>query len=277
MLSSPPGRRAFLAGLGATLIAGPAFAQFVPRPELHSETWRKTGSSGDPDYGPWADFLARWLRPTPGDVTLVDYAGAVAAGARAPLQAWLADTQMIDPTTLDRDAAFCWWVNLYNAATIDLVLREYPVRTILQIEGGLFNTGPWNEEILSVNGQSLTLNNIEHGVLRPIWGDPRIHYAVNCASVGCPNLKTTPWTSATLEADLDAGAKAYVNHPRGARFDDGQLVTSKIYDWFEVDFGDSAAGVIAHLRQYAEGDLAARLANATRIANSEYDWNLNAA
>ena len=86
MPSLPYSRRAILAGLGAALLASPAAAQFVPQPDLHSEAWRKTGDGGDPDYGPWADFLARWLRPAPGAVTLVDYAGAVAAGARAPLR-----------------------------------------------------------------------------------------------------------------------------------------------------------------------------------------------
>ena len=277
MTDFPYSRRAVLAGLGAALLASPAAAQFVPQPDLINAKWKATGSGGDPDYGPWAEFLSKWIRLPADGIARVDYAGAVAAGARAPLQEWLAETQKVDPTTLSPDAAFCWWVNLYNAATIDLVLKEYPVRTILQIEGGLFNSGPWDEEILSVNGDDLSLDNIEHGILRPIWKDPRIHYAVNCASIGCPNLKATPWVTATLEADLEEGARVYVNHPRGAQFKDGQLIVSKIYDWFEVDFGDSETGVIAHLKQYADGALADRLANTTRIANSEYDWNLNAA
>ena len=270
-------RRSVLAWVGATIMASPAAAQFIPQPELLGEKWKATGNGGDPDYGPWADFLSKWLRQPSDGVTRVDYAGAVAANARAPLKAWLDQTQKIDPTTLSSSAAFAWWTNLYNAATIDLVLKEYPVRTILQIEGGLFNTGPWDEKILSVNGEALTLNNVEHGILRPIWNDPRVHYAVNCASIGCPNLKATPWTSATLESDLEAGAKAYVNHPRGAQVENGQLVVSKIYDWFEVDFGGSTKGVLDHLRQYAEGQLAKRLANIGRISNSRYDWNLNAA
>lgn len=270
-------RRSIIAGLGAVLLASPVAAQFVPQPDLIDAKWKATGAGGDPDYGPWAAFLSQWLRQSNDGVARVDYAGAVAAGAGAPLSAWLAETQKVDPTTLTPDAAFAWWVNLYNAATIDLVLKAYPVRTILQIEGGLFNTGPWDEKILTVNGDKLSLNDVEHGVLRPIWNDPRVHYAVNCASIGCPNLKATPWVTSSLEADLEAGARAYVNHPRGARIDSGQLIVSKIYDWFEVDFGGDSAGVIAHLRQYATGDQAARLANVGRVANSEYDWDLNAA
>ena len=131
--------------------------------------------------------------------------------------------------------------------------------------------------MLTVNGRDLTLNNVEHGILRPIWGDARVHYPVNCASIGCPNLKATPWAAATLEADLEAGARTYVNHPRGARVENGQLFVSKIYDWFEIDFGGTSAGVIDHLRQYAEGDLAKRLARVSWISDSAYDWGLNAA
>ncbi len=277
MLFTSVCRRTLLGWVGATIIASPVAAQFVPKPELLDSKWKATGNGSDPDFAPWADFLSQWLRHSDDGVTRVDYAGTVAAGAREPLAAWLKETQQVDPTTLSSPAAFAWWVNLYNAATIELVLREYPVRTILQIEGGLFNTGPWDEAILTVNGEALTLNNIEHGILRPIWQDNRVHYAVNCASIGCPNLKSTPWASETLEADLEFGAKTYINHPRGARVESGQLIVSKIYDWFEVDFGGSSAGVIAHLNQYAEGELAKRLARVGRISNSEYDWNLNAA
>ncbi|MEL6793695.1 MAG: DUF547 domain-containing protein, partial [Pseudomonadota bacterium] len=250
-------------------------ATAAPKPELIDAKWKATGSGGDPNYGPWAEFLSRRLSMGSDGVALLDYAGGV--GDRAQLSAWLAETQKVDPTTLSSDAAFAWWVNLYNAVTIDLVLGDYPVDSIKEVKGGLFNTGPWGEKVAAVNGDRLSLDDIEHGILRPIWKDPRIHYAVNCASIGCPNLKATPWTSATLEADLNAGAKAYVNHPRGARLDGDKLVVSKIYEWFDEDFDSSDAGVIAHLRQYAEGDLAAGLASADRIADTEYDWDLNAA
>lgn len=272
----PLSRRAILIGLAAS--AAPAALSAAPASVLLSPKWRAEGQGGDPDYGPWAGFLDRWLQaPDAAGLARVDYAGAVAAGARAPLAAWLADTQKIDPTQLTPAAAMAWWVNLYNAATIDLVLDAYPVRTILEIEGGLFNTGPWDERILTVNGEALSLNNVEHGILRPIWRDPRIHYAVNCASIGCPNLAPTPWTSANLDAGLDAAARAYVNAPRGARIAGGGLIVSKIYTWFEEDFGGSSAGVIDHLRRYAEGDLAEGLATISRIADSEYDWGLNGA
>ena len=168
-----------------------------------------------------------------------------------------------------------WWINLYNAKTIDLILSEYPVDTIREVMGGLFNTGPWDEKVLRVNGAELSLNGVEHGILRPIWGDNRIHYAVNCASIGCPNLKRTPWAAASLEADLDAAARAYVNHPRGASVKNGRLTVSKIYDWYQEDFGGSEEGVIAHLKEHAAAPLAGLIQTIGGIDDSIYDWSLN--
>lgn len=273
----PFSRRACLAGFGAALLAGPAAAQFVPGSDLLDPKWAATGTGGDPDHAPLAEFLLRWLRLPADGVARVDYAGALAAGADAPLRAWLEETQRVDPTTLAPGAAFAWWVNLYNAATVDLILQYHPVDSIRVIQGGLFQTGPWDEELLTVNGEALSLNDVEHRILRPIRRDPRVHYAVNCASIGCPNLKATPWTAPALEVDLEAAAGLYVNHPRGARVEDGRLIVSKIYDWFEEDFGGSQEGVIAHLRRYAVGELAEQLAGVDRVADAEYDWSLNAA
>ncbi len=280
--SSQPSRRGFLAGLaiGVGAAASPAFtarAVAAPGSELLDPKWQVTGAGTDPVTAVWGDFLEKWVQAGSGGVTLVDYAGAKAAGDDAALGAWLTVYQQIDPTTLTGGAAMAYWINLYNAATVHLVLAEYPVKSILRIKGGLFNTGPWDEKILTVSGDDLSLNDIEHGILRPIWRDARIHYAVNCASIGCPDLKRTPWISAALEGDLDAAARAYVNHPRGARVEAGQLYVSKIYDWYEEDFGGTSGGVISHLRQYADEDLKADLAGIGRIAGTEYDWALNQA
>ena len=161
-----------------------------------------------------------------------------------------------------------------------LVLEFYPVNSIKDIEissnplGGIFS-GPWDRKLLDVRGEPLSLNDIEHRILRPIWGDPRIHYAVNCAAVGCPNLQPLAFTDANTETLLDHAAQNYVNSPRGARVEDGQLIVSKIYAWFVDDFGGSEEGVLAHLRHLAEPPLARALEGRTSIDDYEYDWGLN--
>ena len=106
---------------------------------------------------------------------------------------------------------------------------------------------------------------------------PRIHYAVNCASIGCPNLATMVFTGANVEDMLTRTARDYVNNPRGAELRNGRLVVSSIYEWYKADFGDSDAGVIRHLRQYAGTSLASALDGVARIADDDYDWALNEA
>lgn len=135
-------RRSALIGLGLA-IAGPAQAiSLIPSSELLGEEWARFGDGGDPNYDVWADFLGTYLRPQPGAPTLVDYRGAIADGADKALARWMQETQRVDPATLSNAAQRAWWINLYNAATVDLVLRYYPVKTIRAIEGGLFNLGP---------------------------------------------------------------------------------------------------------------------------------------
>ena len=118
---------------------------------------------------------------------------------------------------------------------------------------------------------------MEHRILRPIWKDPRVHYAVNCASIGCPNLQDRAYTSKNTEVLLEKGAREYINHPRGAAFEGKKLVLSDIYDWFQEDFGGSDQGVLRHLRRYAAPDLAGKLESFSGRIDYQYDWSLNEA
>ena len=270
----PVTRRATLIGLvaAATLSAAPAHA--APSASLIDPHWQQAGAGGDVDHSAWGSFLSRYVRPGANGVNLVNYAGVQPADRQA-LKGYIASLEAAQPSAMNRDAAMAYWINLYNAKTVDIILDNYPVGSIRDIGGGIFSRGPWDDKVVTVEGRSLSLNDIEHGILRPIWGDPRIHYAVNCASIGCPNLMTQPFNSGNLAGMLDQAARSYVNHPRGATVQDGRLVVSSIYDWYKVDFGNSDAGVIDHLRQYASGPLAAALGGVSSIYYDRYDWNLN--
>jgi hypothetical protein len=160
---------------------------------------------------------------------------------------------------------------------VRLVLDFYPVKSIQDIDlgSGLLSSGPWDKKLIRIDGELVSLNDIEHRILRPIWRDPRLHYVVNCASVGCPNLQRAAFTAARMDAMLDRAASAYVNSRRGVRLDDGELVVSKIYSWFQDDFGGSENAVLEHLKKYADNDLVTKLAHATSISGYEYDWGLN--
>lgn len=232
-----------------------------------------------PDHAPWARLLEAHLEQGEGGApNRFDYGALKANGEdRAALRSYIASLEATDPGVLSRDEAFAFWVNLYNALTVEVVIDHYPVASIrdIAISPGLFSTGPWGKKLVTVAGRELSLDDIEHGILRPDFGDSRVHYAVNCASVGCPDLAARPYTGDELDAMLDRAARAYVNSPRGARVENGRLTASSIFKWYMKDFGGTEEGVLAELRKYAGPDLAAALENVSGVASYDYDWSLN--
>jgi hypothetical protein len=228
------------------------------------------------DHTAWGTFLGRYLQMGGDGIARVDY-GAVTAEDRGGLEDYLARLSAVPVTRLARDEQMAFWINLYNALTVDVVLDHYPVASIrdIAISPGLFSHGPWGKKLITVEGEPLSLDDIEHRILRPIWRDPRIHYAVNCASLGCPNLQPEPFTAKELGRTLDLAARAFVNHPRGMRIVGGALHVSSIYVWFDEDFGDGEQGVIRHLMAYADPPLAMELQQLDAIEGDSYDWRLN--
>lgn len=263
--------------LVACALALPGHAAFNDGQAL--ETFRpEAAADGDPfDHGPWQDFLDRYLETdTASGIHLVRYA-AVSAEDRRRLDAWLMELASTDPRGASRDAQMAYWINLYNGLTVQLILEHPDVDSIRDISSGLFSFGPWDLEVTRVAGQDLTLNDIEHRILRPLYRDPRIHFAVNCASLGCPDLAAEAYRAENLERLLEAGARSYVNHPRGVNLDDGRLTLSSIFDWYRGDFPSGKAALLAWLAGYAEPGLAEALRAYDGRIRHAYDWSLNAA
>ncbi len=226
-------------------------------------------------HSPWDRFLKAYLKTNKDGVNRVLY-GRVSDADKAALHGYIDQLRRTRIKDYNRAEQLAYWINLYNALTVKLVLVYYPVKSIkdIDISTGFFSV-PWDRKLLDVSGVPLSLNDIEHRILRPIWLDPRIHYAVNCASIGCPDLQPVAFTGANTDTLLEHAAQNYVNNRRGARVEDGKLIVSKIYAWFIEDFGGSEQSVIRHLRQKAEPPLARALKGRTTIENYEYDWGLN--
>lgn len=224
----------------------------------------------------WAMILEKYIT-APDDIGLARFNyGALHANAddRAALKTYIAGLEATDPDTLTPDEAVAFWANLYNAVTIDIVIDNYPVKSIREIKSG-WRSGPWKKKLVTVAGEKLSLDNIEHDIMREKYPSPLIHYMVNCASVGCPNLPATPWRAETLDADRERAARAYVNSPRGVRITDKGLKVSSIYTWYKEDFGGNKDGILAHIRQYANEDLAAAIDAGAKIDDDGYSWSLN--
>jgi len=240
-----------------------------------------SAQGADPEAG-YDALLKKYVSVDPDGINRVDYAAWRAnTPDMAALNAYLADLTARRPSSMPRAEAMAYWGNLYNAVTLKVILDRYPVASIRDIKSDAWldpkaYTGPWRQQRVTVEGRRLSLDDIEHVIMRPTFKDPRVHYIVNCASNGCPNLMNRAWRAATLEADLEAAARAFVNHPRGvAMLPSGGLRVSSIYKWFIEDFGGNDAGLIAHFRTYAEPALARQLAGSPRIADDDYDWALN--
>jgi hypothetical protein len=243
----------------------PFWAANVPASQVHV------------DPAPWDRFLKKYVVTNhPSGINRLRYA-AVTPEDRKRLGDYIQQLQRVEVTKLDRSEQKAYWINLYNALTVNVVLDHYPVKSIrdIDISPGFFTRGPWGAKLLSIQGQKVSLNDIEHRILRPLWKDNRVHYAVNCASLGCPNLQAEAYTPENVETLLEKGAREYVNHPRGVRFAGDRLYLSSIYDWFQPDFGGSEESVVRHLRKYAAPGLAEKLKGFKGNISYEYDWRIN--
>lgn len=263
--------------MALSILWGTVSAWAAPEPDLwdhwlpHTETMDPANA---PDHSAWAAFLATYHEFSADGIARIDYA-AVTEADKQSLSQYLTDMQAVDVAALDRDHQFAYWVNVYNSQAVALILEHFPVDSIRDIRFGFLSFGPWKEKLLEIDGEELSLDDVEHRILRPIWNDPRIHYAVNCAALGCPNLLGEPLEAGTYDAQLDVAARQFVNHSRAFWVEGDRLYASKIYDWFQEDFEDSEAGVIRHALQYAEPELAEILNGISDIRGYEYDWALN--
>lgn len=249
----------------------------LPSPELKAIRFAQLTPNGGGmvDHAAWDRFLDAYVATDAEGINRVDY-GRVSAADRQALDAYLASLEAVDSRSLGRPEQLAYWLNFYNAATVDIVLEAYPVGSIRKITDGPLSFGPWDRPIAEMDGQPLTLNDIEHGIIRPVFADPRIHYALNCAAAGCPNLALDAWRVEGLYEALDAAEQAYIHDPRGVRIDtDGDLVLSKIYIWFQEDFGENEAAVIERLRLVGDAELRAKLEGRTSVDRYDYDWRLN--
>jgi hypothetical protein len=162
-------------------------------------------------------------------------------------------------------------INLYNAATIKLIIDYYPVKSIKKI-GGIFK-GPWKQRLVGLFGESITLNHLEHDIIRKRFTEPRIHFALVCAAKGCPVLRSQAYLPKKLDMQLAEQAKVFIaESPQKNRFepDINTLFLSPIFKWYKVDFEKEAGGLINYLQLYLP-----KISIDVKIRYTDYDWSLN--
>jgi hypothetical protein len=258
------------------LMQGDAYG--APKAELWAR-WQKHDPANKQkiDHGAWDKFLKQFVvAPHPSGINRVRYQAVTAVDLKG-LKSYLQSMQGLAISTYNIAEQKAFWINLYNALTVDVILSRFPVASIrdINISPGLFERGPWGAKLLTVEGEKLSLDDIEHRILRPIWKDNRIHYAVNCASLGCPNLQPEAYSGENIEALLEQGAREFINHRRGVSIQKDRLQVSSIYVWFQGDFGRDAEDLMEHWQEYASPALAEALEKYSDGLNHDYDWRLN--
>ncbi len=263
--------------VGVLVVVATAMTTEAPRSQLW-DRWlaHDPSSTRRIDHSAWEAFLMRYLRIGSDGVHRVAYA-VVTPSDRAALDGYINHLAALPISTYNRAEQMAYWINLYNALTLRLVLDHYPIDSIRDIGAGSgADLGEaWDEKLVEVEGMPISLNDIEHRILRPIWHDPRIHYVLSCAAVGCANLQPEPFQGDRLEHQLNKAAMAYINDPRCIQIDGDRLGLSSIYRWYKEDFGGSDRAIINHLMAYAAPKLAMALERFDRITDDGFDWRLN--
>lgn len=181
--------------------------------------------------------------------------------------------ETLNPEEMSRNDALAYWINLYNAATLELVLKNYPVKSIKAIGWYIFS--PWEKNVVKVNGQWLTLNQIENEIIRPRFKDARIHFALNCASIGCPPLANHAYVGAKLDQQLDAAVRRALNDDHWVRVETDRILLTAIFNWYQQDFVEYAGSVRQFIARYREKDKQAILDESRPLEYMDYNWNLN--
>ncbi|MED5387304.1 MAG: DUF547 domain-containing protein [Pseudomonadota bacterium] len=238
------------------------------------------------DHQRWDALLAdhvQWQRN--GVTTVVNYRGfQTDRGALNRYLEALSSVSADDFGKWSRDDKLAFLINAYNAFTVDLLLRQDTLPSSIRDIGSFFS-GPWNQRFFRLLGEARTLDEVEHEMIRgnPALMDPRIHFAVNCASVGCPALRPEAYRGDRLEEQLSDSTRRFLSDRQRNRFNERKnaLEVSKIFDWYEEDFAKAAGSLSHYLLQYADTleippDHRKSLDDgALGIHFLEYDWSLN--
>lgn len=224
--------------------------------------------AAEPEWGLYDELLNAYVSPGTKDnvsANLVDYR-AIDRDPR--FTELVSEIREFDVRLLNTDQEkLAFYINAYNILTINLILENWPVDSIRDI--GNFFRGPWDRVVLENDDGRLTLDDIEHGIIRKL-NEPRIHFAVNCASLGCPDLRREAYRAELLDTQLEEQTRSFLNNPKGLRIENGDLRISRIFDWYEEDFdpfGGPAGFIGAYLPDLNFADV---------DANLRYNWSLNA-
>lgn len=233
----------------------------------------RPGAAGGFDHSVFDKVLKTYVN----DQGRVDYNGI--AGDPA-FKAYMKSLESADLNSMSRNAQLAFWINAYNAVTIDKVIKWKPKKSVREtlIPGVWTSTKFFTSRENTVAGKRLSQDDIENEILRKQFKDPRIHFAIICASSGCPPLPRFAYTEENVQTKLEEETRKYINSDRGSRIDseDNTLYLSKLFDWYAGDFESKSGSVLNFIKPYLNAKTLAFLERNPKIAYLDYDWALNA-
>lgn len=224
------------------------------------------------DHSAWDALLKRYVDSQ----GRVDYARWKKDGTDK-IDAYLDTLRAAEPSKFTRSEALAFWINAYNALTIRGVLHFYPIRSIKEkvnrFPGG-YNI--WRDYRIEIEGKKVSLDDIEHRILRPM-GDPRVHFAINCASRGCVRLFNRAYTAGKIDAQLDEAGRAFFRNPEKFRIENGKVYISELFSWFGEDFGETPKAQLLRVRHLLPEEARAWVEKRDSIEFEflDWDWSLN--
>lgn len=227
-------------------------------------------SMDDVDHSLFADLLKRYVKHG-----VVDYQGFKSEEEK--LDGYLKVLKKTDTGRLSRNEQFAFYINTYNAWTIKLILGAYPgIKSIWDLGGRIIKwRSPFRKKMVRIEGKTISLDYLEHGMIRPRFKDPRVHFAVNCASKSCPPLISEPYIGSILDQQLDASTRAFLHNPQRNYLQANTLYVSKIFKWYAEDFDND---IVSFFLRFAQGELKEKLIvqkDEIEVKYLEYDWSLN--
>lgn len=199
---------------------------------------------------------------------IVDYKGF--KRDQAKLSAYLKELESNVPkASWSKNESMAYWINAYNAYTVQLMVNKYPLKSITDLK---FNgKSAWDYKWIKIGTETLSLNDIEHIKLRKNYSDPRIHFAVNCASFSCPVLLNSAYKADKLSTQLETQAKVFINDPKRNQINTNGGKISKIFEWYKDDFTSNGKSIIDYINRYSK----TKIKPGSNISYLNYNWNLN--
>lgn len=222
-----------------------------------------------PSHELWDQLLKKHVKPN----GLVDYKGFIKDKPQLEKYLNSLSNNAPDRKTWSKNEQLAYWINAYNAFTVKLIVDNYPVESIRDLGPKLkipLIKDVWHYKFFSIGGQESSLDEIEHGILRKEFNEPRIHFAINCASISCPPLKNEAYVASKIDQQLDQSAREFINNPKYNKISKDEVQISSIFSWFKGDFTKKGS-LIDYLNKYSK----VKISSNAKVNHLDYNWSLN--